>query len=85
MNEDTVFRTLALPNGRDWEFYEDVNVMVFAPHLGPEGRERAIREFQARWRRFALRTVRGLPSQQALAETQPMDVQPQASLSVVTP
>lgn len=42
MNEDTDIRTIPLPYGRDWQWFAEANVLCLAPHLSPEGRERAI-------------------------------------------
>lgn len=59
MNEDTLIKTMPLPHGRDWEWYADANVVVLAPHLCPEERERALSELQAQWRRSGIRLVEG--------------------------
>ena len=57
MNEDTLIKTLPLPNGRDWEWYADANVIVLAPHLCPAERERALCNLQAQWRREGFRLI----------------------------
>ena len=67
MNEDTLIKTMPLPQGRDWEWFADANIVVLAPHLCPAQREQALTEVQAHWRRSCLRV---LPSEPAT--TQPL-------------
>lgn len=54
-SEETVFRTIELPNGQSWAWYPDLNIIAFAPHLDCAGRQRAIDEIQAQWRREHMR------------------------------
>lgn len=71
-HEDTLVKTLDLPPGQDWAWFADANIVGLAPHLTPEGRERALSEVQAYWRRSCLRIVPDeLPSTLA---TQPMNI-----------
>jgi hypothetical protein len=57
MTEKTVVRTMELPNGRDWLWFADLNVVGLAPHLDAAGVERAYAEMTAWWRRSCLRLV----------------------------
>lgn len=57
MIEKTVIKTLELPYGQDWLWYPDANVVVLAPHLDACGRERALSEVQAHWRRSWIHIV----------------------------
>lgn len=61
MNEDTLIKTMALPHGRLWEWYADANIIVLSPCLDEQGRESALNELQAQWRRSGLRVVRDGP------------------------
>lgn len=47
--------TMELPYDQDWLPYPDLGIVALAPHLDAAGRERALDELQAEWRR-ALRT-----------------------------
>ena len=57
MGEKTLIKTMELPAGRDWEWFGDANVVVLAAHLDEEGRQRALTEVQAFWRRSCIRVV----------------------------
>lgn len=58
MDEATIIKTQdELPHGRDWVAYDDANVVVLASHLDGAGRDRALDEVAARWRRPRLRIV----------------------------
>lgn len=79
MTEKTVVKTIELPDGRDWLWYADANVVALAPHLDDEGRERALSEVQAFWRRSCLHlvpdpaeTLMTVPLPQPI--TEPMDI-----------
>lgn len=82
MNEETLVKTVPLPFGRTWEWYGDANVVVLSPDLDAEGRDRALDEVQAFWRRSCLRVVGG-DGPAAVQSTQPMNVAA-GSLSVPT-
>lgn len=55
--EETVFRTLDLPEGRDWVWMPEANVVVLASRLDCAGRLRALDELQKWWKRKHLRVV----------------------------
>lgn len=57
MNEDTIIKTLELPHGEEWAWFADANLVVLSPRLDAAGRERALTEVQAHWRRRCLRVV----------------------------
>ena len=57
MNEDTLIKTMQLPNGRLWEWFADANLVVLSPCLDQDGREAAISELQAQWRRTGIRVI----------------------------
>lgn len=59
MQEDTIIKTLDLPEGREWAWFADANILCLSPALCPEGRMRAVREAQDWWRRRHLQAVRG--------------------------
>lgn len=54
--------TMPLPNGRDWLWYSDLDIVVLAPHLDAAGRERALDELQAEWRRDTRRHLYAVPT-----------------------
>lgn len=73
--------TMPLPNGRDWLWYSDLDIVALAPHLDVAGRERALDELQAEWRRDTRRHLYAVPatesepespSQRCPADTVPM-------------
>ena len=76
MNEHTLIKTMPLPQGRDWEWFADANIVVLAPHLCEEGRERALTEVQAHWRRSCIRVlpVPGEPCRGEPNVTQPLAI-----------
>ena len=69
MNEETLIKTMPLPQGRDWEWFADANVIALSPDLCPAKREAALSELQAQWRRSGLRLVEP-------ADTQPLTLLP---------
>jgi len=73
VNEDTLLLTRPLPYGQEWAWHADANIVVLAPHLCPEERERALTEVQAHWRRSCLRVV-GADDEASQAPTVPMTV-----------
>jgi hypothetical protein len=79
MNEDTLIKTMALPNGRDWEWYGDLNLVVLAPHLCPAQREMALNEVQAHWRRSCIRILPSPDQEYEGTTTQPLAYLPSAS------
>lgn len=57
MVEKTIIKTLELPFGQEWLWYPDANVVVLSPCLDEQGRQRALSEVQAYWRRSCLHVV----------------------------
>jgi hypothetical protein len=57
MIEQTVFRTMELPQGQDYLPFPELNVVVLSDRLNCEGRRRAIEEYQAQWRRRHMHLV----------------------------
>jgi hypothetical protein len=79
VNEETLVKTMELPDGRDWEWYGDLNVVVLAPHLCPARREVALNEVQAHWRRSCIRILPADDYEHEVGETQPLAYLPSAS------
>lgn len=57
MTEETVFRVLNLPGGRDYIWYPDLNVVALRRGMNCEQKMLALDEFQSHWRREHLRLV----------------------------
>lgn len=57
IGEDTVIRTVELPEGLDYVWYGDANVLAFSSRLDCAGRMRAVDELQKQWRRAHLKVV----------------------------
>lgn len=57
MSEETVFRVIDLPDGQDWAWYPDLNVIGLRRGLVGVGRMRALDELYRHWRREHLRLV----------------------------
>ena len=58
MNEDTVIRYMPLaPGTRPWRWHADANLVVLCSSLDENGREEALSDLQAHWRREGLRVV----------------------------
>jgi hypothetical protein len=55
--EKTVIHILDLPEGQDWVWFADANMVGLARRLDAEGREKALCELQATWRSTLLRTA----------------------------
>jgi hypothetical protein len=55
--EETVVRVLDLPDGQDWKWLGDANVVILSSRLDCAGRLRALDELQKHWRRAHLRLV----------------------------
>lgn len=55
--EKTVQMVLDLPEGRDWEWLPDCNILVLASRLDEAGRQRALSDLQATWRRQFIKAV----------------------------
>lgn len=57
LGEATVFRILDLPDGIDYVWYGDANVVAFSSRLDCAGRMRAVEDLQKQWRRAHLKLV----------------------------
>lgn len=55
--EKTVVMVLDLPEGTDWRWLPDCNILAVASRLCPAERERAIDDLQATWRRQFISVV----------------------------
>jgi hypothetical protein len=55
--EETVQMVLDLPPGQDWRWMPDCNIVVLSSRLDEAGRQRALCDLQATWRRTLLRAV----------------------------
>lgn len=56
-SEDTKFVTLDLPDGREWAWYPDLNVVGLSSRLDCAGKLRAVDEMHKQWRRAHLSLV----------------------------
>lgn len=56
-SEQTVFVTMDLPDGEDWTWMPDVNVVGLSSRLDCEGRLRALDDLQRQWKRSHLSLV----------------------------
>jgi hypothetical protein len=80
VNEETLIKTMELPNGQTWAWYADANIVALSPELDEAGREAAISAVQDHWRRSCLRVVPSTPSQTLMTTplpgviTEPMDI-----------
>lgn len=57
MTEETLVRELDLPEGVDFVWHGDLNLVVLRRGMTCDQRERAIDELQRQWRRAHLRLV----------------------------
>ena len=55
--EQTVQMILDLPAGQDWRWLPDCNIIVLSARLDEAGRQRAISDLQATWRRSLIKAV----------------------------
>lgn len=55
--EKTVVHTLDLPEGTDWVWFSDANMVGLSRRLDEEGRQRALRELCAKWRSSFIRAA----------------------------
>jgi hypothetical protein len=73
MNEDTLIKTMPLPHGQTWALFADANVIVLSPCLDEDGREQALNDVQAHWRRSGLRIIHEADDEpNVAAKTQPL-------------
>ena len=57
MSEQTVFHTSALPEGKDWVWHPDINLVELSDRLDCTGRAQAVIEVSRWWRRAHLKVV----------------------------
>lgn len=57
MTEKTIIHTMELPYGQEWLWYPEANMVALSPCLDAAGRERALSEVQAYWRRSCIKLV----------------------------
>ncbi|MGZ6776911.1 MAG: hypothetical protein ACXVGF_04510 [Blastococcus sp.] len=55
--EKTIVMVLDLPEGTDWRWLPDCNILAVSSRLCPAERERAIDDLQATWRRSLIHIV----------------------------
>jgi hypothetical protein len=55
--EQTVFTTMDLPEGKDWEWFSDCNVVALSRRLDCNGKIRAVRDLQHHWERRHLSVI----------------------------
>lgn len=53
--EETVFRSLPLPDGMEFAVHADANVVVLSDKLDCAGKLRVLEEIQKQWRRAHLK------------------------------
>ena len=56
--EETVFRVMCLPDGRDWMHFADLNMVGLSDRLDLDGRIAAVVELQKQWKREHLALIR---------------------------
>lgn len=57
MTEETVFKTMPLPEGTDWVWHPDLNLVALSDRLDLDGRIRAVEDLKKHWTRAHLRVV----------------------------
>lgn len=50
MNDRTIVRTVRLPAGKDFHWFNDLNLLALSDRLDAAGRRRAVDQLQAQWR-----------------------------------
>lgn len=55
--EETVIHILDLPAGQDWVWFADGNIIGLSRRLDEAGREAALCDLQATWRRSLIRVA----------------------------
>lgn len=64
MNEDTIIRYMPLaPGTRPWRWHADANLVILCSSLDEHGREEALSDLQAQWRREGMRVVPDEPNE----------------------
>lgn len=59
LNEETVFVEMDLPEGSDWSWHGDLNVVVLREGLTCEAKLAALDDLQRWWKRSHLKVVQG--------------------------
>lgn len=57
MTEETIFKRMPLPDGTDWVWHPDLNVVALADRLDCPGRLRALEDVSRHWKRAHLSVV----------------------------
>lgn len=55
--EKTVVKVMRLPEGVDWQWHPDLNIVTLSDRLDEAGRMVALLDLQAQWRRSMIRVV----------------------------
>jgi hypothetical protein len=55
--EKTIIKVMRLPEGEDWKYYGDLNVIAVSDQLDEAGQMVAILDLQAHWRRSMIHVV----------------------------
>jgi hypothetical protein len=56
-NEQTIVKVMQLPEGKDWRWFPDLNLVVVSDRLDKAGQAAALADLQEKWRRSMLRMV----------------------------
>jgi hypothetical protein len=70
-NEKTVIRVMSLPEGKDWVWFGDVNVIGVSDRLDEAGQMVAVLDLQAEWRRTMVELVPRRPSERCRPKSAP--------------
>lgn len=57
MTEETIFKTMDMPEGQDWAWHPDLNLVALSNKLDCAGKLRAFEEVQRHWARAHLSVV----------------------------
>lgn len=57
LTEDTIVRISSLPDGQDWAWHPDINVVELSDRLRPAARERALEDLSSHWRKHCIRAA----------------------------
>lgn len=70
-NESTVIRVMSLPEGRDWVWFGDLNVIGVSDRLDEAGQMVAVLDLQSQWRRSMIELVPRRPSERCKTKSAP--------------
>jgi hypothetical protein len=71
-NESTVIRVMSLPEGRDWVWFGDLNVIGVSDRLDEAGQMVAVLDLQSQWRKTMIEVVPPRrPSERCRAKSSP--------------